>query len=144
MVIGFIAMIFLIPDQPIGATLSLIGVVVMFLLIVPDMKAKYGSDGIRLTFGIKGIWHKNIPRDDITRISIVEFSPIKHFGGWGIKYGRGEFARVLMWAMPRKEPRGIMVETVKGRKFLIGDEDPDTTLTMLASVYPVDTGLRNN
>jgi hypothetical protein len=137
--IGIICMAIFIPDQPLVSRLFLIITAVLMLLIIPDMKAVYGSDGIILTFGVKGIWKKRIARGDITRVSIAKFNPMKHFNGWGIRYGRREFVGVLMWAMPTREPRGILVETAKGRKFLIGDEDPETTLTLLASVYPVDT-----
>ena len=141
MIAGFIAMAVFIPDQPAIARWSLVGSAVILLLVLPDIRAVYGTDGIRLTFGIGGIWKKKITRDEVTYISIVEFNPMKHFGGWGIKYGRGEFRGVLMWSMITKEPRGILVETVNGKKYLIGDREPDTTLTLLGSVYPVDPGM---
>ena len=138
MVIGFLGMAVFIPDQQISDRLVLTAMAVFMLLLVPDMKAIYGTEGIVLTFGVKGIWKKRIPRDEVTYISIVEFRPLRDFGGWGIKGGHGEFKGVLMWAMPTKKARGIMVETVSGRKYLLGDEEPDETLTFISSAYPVE------
>ena len=83
------------------------------------------------------MWKVRIQRDEITSISITEFHPVKDFGGWGIKGGRGRFKGTLMWAMPATGNRGILVETTKGKKYLIGDTDPETTLTIIGSVYPI-------
>jgi len=124
-----------IPDQPLFAQLMMFASGVLFFLIVPDIRAFYGTEGIKLTFGLKGMWKVRIPRDEITNISIVEFNALREFGGWGIKGGRGRFKGTLMWAMPSTGNRGILVETTKGKKYLIGDTDPETTLTIIAGIY---------
>ena len=141
MIAGFLGMAIFIPDQPALARWSLVITALVLFLVMPDIRAVYGTEGIKLTFGIGGIWRKKIKRDEVTYISVAEFNPIKHFGGWGIKYGRGEFKGVLMWSMITKEPRGIFVETISGKKYLIGDTEPETTLTLLGTVYPIDPGM---
>ena len=129
----------LIPDQPLFAQLMMFGSGILFILIVPDIRAFYGTEGIKLTFGLKGMWKARIRLGDITKISIIEFNPMKDFGGWGIKGGRGRFKNTLQWAMPSTGKRGILVETAKGKSYLIGDTEPETTLTILSSMYPVES-----
>ena len=125
------------PDQWLGARLVLVFDALIIVLVTPDMRAKYGTEGVKLTFGVKGIWRERIPREDIAHISIVEFGPMKDFGGWGPKLVQGKFVNTVMWALPTKKPRGILLETTKGKKYIIGDENPDATLALLASVYPM-------
>ena len=143
LILGFMAMAIFIPDQPAVDRIVLVVVGASMLLLVPDMKAVYGTDGIVLTFGYRGIWKKRIPKDQVTYIYVTEFSPMKDFGGWGIKGGWGRFKGVLMWAMPTKKPRAILVEMISGKKLLIGDESPDETLAMISGIYPVDPGSGN-
>jgi hypothetical protein len=138
MIALFIALAIFAPDQPVEARAVLVFVSLCLLLAFPDMHAYFGTEGIKLTFGIGGIWKKRIPRDTVTRVCIVKFSGLRHFGGWGIKFGMGKFAGTLMWGMPVKGSRGVWVETNRGRKYLITDSDPEATLESIREYYPAD------
>ena len=113
-------------------------VCVCLLLAFPDMRAYFGTEGILLTFGIGGIWKKRVAMMDIKRVTIEPFSGLKHFGGWGMRYGMGKFSGTMMWGMPVKRSRGIWVETSKGRNVLIPDPDPEATMESIKNCYPVD------
>lgn len=108
------------------------------LLAFPDMHAHFGMEGILLTFGIGGIWKKRVRIENIQRVSVERFSGLRHFGGWGIKYGIGKFLGTLMWGMPVRGSRGIWVETSSGRNVLIPDPNPEVTMERIKAQYPVD------
>ncbi len=135
--LAFFAGAVFLPEQPLFLRLMTFGSGIIFLLVLPDIRAFYGTEGIKLTFGIGGIWKKKIRRDDVTRISIIEFNPMRDFSGWGIKSGRGRFSDTLMWAMPTKGNRGMLVEMSNGRKVLIAHADLDAAFAALSSFYPV-------
>ena len=124
-------------DDPMGPVVILF-VAASLLLAFPDMQTYFGTEGILMTFGIAGIWKVRVKREDVTRVSVTKFNGLTEFGGWGIRGGWGKFFRTTMWGMPVMGSRGIWVETSSGRKYLIPDSDPDTTIEAMRRYYPVE------
>ena len=60
---------------------------------------------------------------DIAEVAVPDFDPVRDFGGWGIKRGLvGPFARA--WAF-NFGGSGVLVRTRRGRRYLIGTDQPD-------------------
>jgi hypothetical protein len=129
-----------VPSERIEEAIIIYAVAIVLLLVFPDMHTYFGTDGIKMTFGIAGIWRKGIRREDVKSVTVIAFSGLMHFGGWGIRYGFGKFSGTLMWGMPVRGSRGIWVETAIGKKYLIPDQNPDDTAENIKQYYPVISG----
>jgi len=63
--------------------------------------------------------HQEIPFKDIVSCEVRTYSPIREFGGWGIRYGRGTKAYNV------SGNRGIQLELSNGKRVLIGSQRPE-------------------
>jgi hypothetical protein len=63
--------------------------------------------------------HQRIPFEDIRRCEVRTYRPIREFGGWGIRYGRGAKAYNV------SGNRGVQLELSNGKRFLIGSGRPE-------------------
>jgi len=75
---------------------------------------------LTVTFGSLPLRLK-LPIPDIEWCRAVTYTPLRDFGGWGIKYGRGGLK-----AWTGKGNLGLLVLLKDGRKYLIGSDDPET------------------
>lgn len=58
--------------------------------------------------------NKRIPLTELSRAEIVEYHPLKEYGGWGIRRGKEG------WAYTTSGHEGVRVETKDGTSFLVG------------------------
>lgn len=65
--------------------------------------------------------HKQIPLHDIVRCEPRKYSPIREFGGWGIRYG----GKKRGWAYNVAGNRGVQLELANGKLLLIGSQRAD-------------------
>lgn len=63
--------------------------------------------------------HKIIPFDNIKSCEVRTYSPIKEYGGWGIRYGRKGKAYNV------SGNKGVQLELLEGRPLLIGSQKPE-------------------
>ena len=108
------------------------------LLVFPRSTVYYCTNGIKLTKGVGfgNIW---IPLERVKRVSLVEFDIHRDFllGTW---IGRGGFKRVKRWPQNRwpkflDTKKGILIEPVRGWKYLIGSKDPDEISKIIKDHY---------
>jgi hypothetical protein len=144
----------------IGGSLLLAGIVIMIGLSGEDagpaafrwsiagimlasfvfLVACYGGLTVRVTrervelrLGVFGIRLLRVAVDDVTRVQVHSFSPLRDYGGWGIRWSpRG-------WAFFLRGNRGALIETVRGRRYLLGSDNPDR----LAAVIEAATKARH-
>jgi len=62
-----------------------------------------------------------LPISDVEWCRPITYKPLRDFGGWGIKYGKGGLK-----AWTGKGNLGLLVLLKDGRKYLIGSDDPET------------------
>jgi hypothetical protein len=94
---GMFALAIIMPDPPkdravllgLRAVLTLIGFVT--LIFTPRYYVSFREDYVLIITGYLNILKFKIDRNKITHVGLREWSPIKHFGGCGIKGGFGEF-----------------------------------------------------
>jgi hypothetical protein len=98
-----------------------------FIILVPLWVMFYGMttvvtpEAIVVRYGSLG-WPKwQFTRADLEAYRVVSFSPLKDFGGWGIRYGSGN--RMCINASGN---RGVQLQ-VKGAKriYIIGSDNPE-------------------
>ncbi len=95
--------------------------VLVVAVLASGMHVSVRQDGIKVTYGVLGWPRWMFKREDIEWYRPVTFSPLRDFGGWGIKMGRGN--RMCINARGNK---GVEIK-LHGRKrtYVIGSDDPD-------------------
>ncbi len=69
-----------------------------------------------------------IPLADVQSVDAVTYNPIRDYGGWGIKYGKGGKAYNVMGN------RGVKIVYSNGRHILIGSQKPEELAQAVRSV----------
>jgi hypothetical protein len=83
------------------------------------LRTEVRKDGIRVRFVPFHLRPRTWAWETIRRVEAREYSPLREFGGWGIRVGfRG-------WAYNVKGNHGIEVTFRAGHRVLIGTQDPD-------------------
>jgi hypothetical protein len=129
--VGF--MIWAVFNQP-GPILLLIPVVLV-LLLIPIVFGRLviivDEQTVYVAFGLFGWPAQRISLNTIQKSSVVDYKPIRNFGGWGIRRGRlnGESTS----AYTTRGNRGVLLELseeyricgVKTNRFLVSSRHPE-------------------
>ncbi len=100
----------------------LVAVTIPYLLVIGllHMTTEVTATEVRVWFGWVPVYRRALPVSSIRHNHVVEYRPIRDYGGWGIRAGRnGE--RVLN----ARGNRGVRLELVDGSKLLIGSQRPE-------------------
>jgi len=92
---------------------------VLLFTIVGGLQTFVTADAVKIRFGLFRLRILNIKTVDITTIAIRKFSPLKDFGGYGMRYGKGMKAYFL------GGNRGVKLTLANGKKYLIGSYQPE-------------------
>jgi hypothetical protein len=68
-----------------GVLIVLLAVVVLFC----RLETTVSGDHVSVQFGWLPVFHKRIPLRDIERAEVCSYRPLRNFGGWGWRSGRG-------------------------------------------------------
>ncbi|KUL22341.1 hypothetical protein [Actinoplanes awajinensis] len=68
----------------------------------------------------------HIPADEVERASVVQVEPLREFGGWGWRVGRGGRVGVVL-----RSGAGLLVERTGGRSFVVTVDDAATGAALL-------------
>jgi hypothetical protein len=109
---------------------SIIVLVVGILLILPygGQRTLVTRNEIGVRFGILGFKVLRLRLQDITAIELHDFSPLKDFGGYGIRFN-GD-----MKAYFQRGTRGVKLTTDSGKKYLVGSDRPEHLFTVIKAV----------
>lgn len=100
-------------------TSSIAGVIVVFWILIIKLKTTINENGIMVNFYGIPFCKKEFIWSDITSIEVVEYSPIKEYGGWGVRMGpRG-------WCYNVSGKNGIKLIQTNGKPFLIGTQQKE-------------------
>ena len=89
-----------------------IGALRMLTLVTPTE--------LRVSFGFLSTYRRVVPADAITGVEVVQYHPIRDYGGWGLRFGRdGE--RIFN----ARGDRGVRLHLRDGSRLLIGSQTPD-------------------
>ena len=101
----------------IGPLAILFGVGLAYLFYSAKLVTEVRNDGVYIRFF--PLTHQKIPFADVRRCHVRTYSPIREFGGWGIRYGRGAKAYNV------SGNRGVQLELSNGKRLLIGSQRPE-------------------
>jgi hypothetical protein len=109
---------------------SLILFVVAVLLVVP-----YGGQRVLVTrynitirWGIMGFRVLRLKTEEITDVATREFSPLRDFGGYGIRANKEMSGYFL------QGDKGIKLTTANGKNYLIGSDNADRLAVVISSI----------
>ena len=104
---------------PIIALAALLMLVTLVLMGSLKLKTRIDDEGVHYKMNVVHWKEQTIPWSDIEQIYVREYSPIKEYGGWGVRYGRHGKAYNV------KGNYGIQVVKKNGKRVLIGTQQPD-------------------
>ena len=86
------------------------------------------SDNITIRWGIIGLKVLNLEINTVINAKVETFSPLKDFGGYGIRQNREMKAYYLSGS------RAVKLETVNGKKYLVGSDHPENLATVINTI----------
>ena len=74
-------------DNEINIYYVLIGLLIPCFFFLLQLRVKVSAEGLHYQFFPFHIKSHTIKLEDIEKFKAMEYSPLKEYGGWGIKYG---------------------------------------------------------
>ena len=98
---------------------------VPFLLYILELRTEVRMDGVLIRF--RPFHRKDIvfKFESIQKAENITYSPIKDYGGWGIRYGRGGKAYNV------SGNKGVMISPKGGKKILIGSRNSEQLCSVI-------------
>ncbi len=106
--------------------IALIGIALT--LIYGGFRTLITRETITLRMGLLGIRLLRLKTSDITSADLHNFSPLKDFGGYGIRFNKEMKAYFL------KGDCGVKITTRAGKKYLVGSDHPERLATVISTV----------
>ena len=110
------------PDGMLVVTLAIIAVVyggLLWLCWAACLRTEVWQDHLSVRFYPFHSTPKEIPFASIRRWEVVRYSPLRDYGGWGVRYGAKGMAYNV------SGDRGLQLELAGGDQLLIGTQRPD-------------------
>jgi hypothetical protein len=103
-----------------------IGIVAMFAAM--KLITEVRSDGLYIRFLPFHLSFRRIPLEDMAGFEARMYRPIREYGGWGIRFGRGGRAYNV------SGNRGVRIDYANGKHILIGSQRADELAAAIGSV----------
>ena len=126
-VIMVVAAVVMFEEQPWFSLLYLI-LAITFALLNGGMRTTITRDNVSVRLGLMSWRVLRIKTSEILAVEVYEFSPLKDFGGYGVRFGKGMFAFYL------KGGRGVKLTLRNGMKYLIGADHPEQMAVVVKAV----------
>jgi len=84
-----------------------------------NLTTEVRKGGLYYRFSPFHLSFRRIALEDLTSYEAQTYSPVKDYGGWGIRYGRGGAAYNV------SGNRGVQLEFANGKRILIGSQRPE-------------------
>jgi len=94
-------------------------VAALALFAVAKLTTEVRDDGVRVQFFPLHLSPRRVPLDEIERSEAVEYSPIRDYGGWGIRWTGGGKAYNVSGS------EGVRVDRRDAKQLLIGSRRAD-------------------
>jgi len=99
-------------------------VVLLGAVLLMRLTTTVTPDAVSIRYGV--LYRTRIPLSDVARAEAVEYSPIREYGGWGI---RGSSRRR---ALNARGNQGVLLTRADGTTLLVGSQHPRDLLDALA------------
>lgn len=93
-----------------------------------QLRSRVTEEGIEIRWGFLEVIKKNIPFETIENAEAVTYSPIREFGGWGIRFGG---KKKKAWTI--RGNRALLLHLTDGTRFYLGSDKPERMLQWVVS-----------
>ena len=100
-----------------GGIIITIGIAVLFIVL--KLETEVRSDGLYVRYFPFHLKYKKINPDDLAEYFARQYKPLREYGGWGIKCGKGGKAFNV------SGDRGLQLVFTNGKRLLIGSQKAD-------------------
>jgi hypothetical protein len=103
-----------------GSTMFILLMAFIWFLLL-RLETHMDSNGIKVNYKWMPFCKRTIPWDEIKQISVIDYSPLSDYGGWGVRYsasGNG-------WCYNVAGDKGIKLFYQTGKPFLIGTQQAE-------------------
>lgn len=104
------------------------GLPLLFYFLMGQLRTRVTSEGIDIRWGFAEVIKKSIPFGKIEGVEAVTYSPIREFGGWGIRMGGN---KKKAWTV--RGNRAVLLLLSDGTRFYLGSDKPERILQWLTS-----------
>ena len=116
---------------PLWILLLVGGLLVLIPLLFGRLQFRVDESTVSAEFGYLGWPTQRIPISSIQRARVVDYRPLRQFGGWGIRCGRLEGERTAVYSL--RGNRGALLELsneirvcgARTKRFLLGCTEPE-------------------
>jgi hypothetical protein len=116
------------PDTVMVIIAVIIGLGLPAFMFMTNLKTEVLEDGLHIRFFPIHLSFHKIAIEDIKEFQARTYSPIKEYGGWGIRYGRNGKAYNV------SGNRGVQLKLINGKQLLIGSQKPEELTEALATI----------
>jgi hypothetical protein len=116
------------PTSDLGVILTgLFPVLAVILFRILTLETIIDNDGVQYRFRPFQRKPKVIKPEDILSFAVKQYSPLKDYGGWGVRlgsFGRGKAYNV-------SGNQGVLFDLKNGKKFMLGTQKPSEIRSVL-------------
>ena len=115
-------------ENAVNINYVLIGFSIPFLFYLFELRLKVSAEGLHYQFFPFHLKSHTIKIEDIEKFKALEYSPLKEYGGWGIKYGfKGKAYNVI-------GNKGVKIFLNNGTNIMFGSQKHNELAKALKSV----------
>ncbi len=103
----------------VGLAELITALVVLGLFAMTHLTTEVRADGLYIRFVPFHLSPRRIPFNTLKTYAVRTYSPLREYGGWGIRWGRSGRAYNV------SGNRGVQLELVSGKRILIGSQMPE-------------------
>lgn len=122
------------PDAAVVVIAAIFGLGFPALFYAINLTTEVRSDGLYVRFFPFHLSFRRITNERVAKYEVQTYSPIRDYGGWGIRYGCGGKAYNV------SGNRGVMLELLDGERLLIGSKKPEDLANAIALAFGRRTG----
>ena len=112
-------------DTGISILLVLFGILLPLFMYSLRLITEVRQDGLYVRFYPFHLSFRHYPYESINSYQVREYSPLKEYGGWGIRYGKKGMAYNV------SGNRGVQLEFKTGKRLLIGSQRPEELVSQM-------------
>jgi len=96
------------------------GFPILFYTFVGSLQTRVFSDAVEMSWGLAGVIRKRILLEEIREARSVTYSPLREFGGWGLRAGG---KKKTAWNI--RGNRAVLLILEDGTRFYLGSDRPE-------------------
>lgn len=122
------------PDAAVVVIAAIFGLGFPVLFYSINLTTEVRSDGLYVRFFPFHLSFHRIAPDALIMYEVHTYRPLRDYGGWGIRYGRGGRAYNV------SGDRGVMLELSDGSRLLIGSQKPEELANAIGLAFGKKSG----